>query len=81
MLVSTDGRLQDLNDYEKIIASVVPSQQRFPALWSGDSSYQDNFGKPVQLPLSFLLDKSGNLVERYQGRIPPQAWDRIAEML
>ena len=81
VLVSTDGRLQDLNDYEKIIASVVPSQQRFPALWSGDSSYQDNFGKPVQLPLSFLLDKSGNLVERYQGRIPPQAWDRIAEML
>ena len=28
-----------------------------------------------------LLDKAGQLVEQYHGRIPPEAWDRIADLL
>jgi hypothetical protein len=33
------------------------------------------------LPAAFLLDKTGQLVEQYHGRIPPEAWDRIADLL
>ncbi len=81
VLVSTDRRMKDVDDYEKIISRTVPLQQRFVQLWAGEPGYSDNLGKPATLPLAFLLDKSGKVVERYSGRIPPEAWDKIAELL
>ncbi|MDO9115369.1 MAG: TlpA disulfide reductase family protein [Polaromonas sp.] len=79
--VSTDARMQDMLDYENIISRTVPTRQRFVQLWAGDSSYRDNLGPHAQLPAGYLVDKSGKIVERYVGRIPPQAWDRIADLL
>ena len=81
VLVSMDRRMQDLADYEKIIAQLVPRDQRFVQLWSGEAGYRDNLGKPSQLPASFLIDKSGQVVGQYSGRIPAEAWDRIADLL
>jgi thiol-disulfide isomerase/thioredoxin len=79
--VNTDTRMQDFLDYERIISRTVPLKQRFVQLWTGEAGYRDNVGKPVQLPAAFLVDKSGKVVERYVGRIPPEAWDRIADLL
>lgn len=79
--VSTDRKLQDALDYELIVSRLVPLTQRFSLLWAGDAGYRDTFGKPVQLPTTYLLDKTGIVVEKYVGRIPPEAWDKIAEML
>ncbi|MBC7609137.1 MAG: TlpA family protein disulfide reductase [Polaromonas sp.] len=79
--VSTDTRIQDLLDYERIISRTVPMKQRFVQLWTGESAYKDNMGKQAQLPAAFLVDKTGKVVERYVGRIPPEAWDRIADLL
>jgi peroxiredoxin len=79
--ISTDARMQDLMDYERIISRTVPMKQRFVQLWAGDGSYKDNMGKHAQLPAAFLIDKTGKVVERYMGRIPPEAWDRIADLL
>lgn len=81
VLVSVDSRVQDLNDYERIISRMVPVRQRFIQLWSGAPGYSDSFGKRSQLPASFLLDKAGKVVEQYQGRIPAETWDRIADLL
>jgi len=79
--VSTDSRVQDLLDYERIISRTVPMKQRFVQLWTGESGYQDNLGKHNTLPAAYLLDKTGKVVERYVGRIPPEAWDRIADLI
>ncbi len=79
--VNTDSRMKDMLDYENIISRTVPTRQRFVQLWAGDSSYRDNLGKHEQLPAGYLIDKSGKIVERYVGRIPPEAWDRIADLL
>ena len=79
--VSTDARMQDVLDYEAIISRTVSPRQRFVQLWAGDSSYRDNLGQHAQLPAGYLVDKSGKIVERYLGRIPPEAWDRIADLL
>jgi len=81
VLVSTDRKMKDVEEYEKIISRTVPLQQRFVQLWAGEQGYRDSFGKQAQLPATYLIDKSGKIVERYQGRIPPEAWDRIAELL
>lgn len=79
--VNNDARVQDFLDYERIISRTVPLKQRFIQLWTGESGYKDNIGKPAQLPAAFLVDKTGKIVERYVGRIPPEAWDRIADLL
>lgn len=83
--VSLDRRLQDVTDYEKLVTAMVPASQRFPALWSGDPAYKDSAPRPAHspthLPAAWLLDKSGKLVEQYTGRIPAEAWDRIADLL
>lgn len=81
VLVSTDRKYGDLQEYEKIISRMVPVKQRFIQLWSGEPGYRDSLGAPAQLPLAFLVDKSGKVVERYAGRIPAEAWDRIADLL
>lgn len=79
--ISTDSRVQDLLDYERIISRTVPIKQRFVQLWSGESDYKDNLGKHAQLPSAYLVDKTGKIVERYTGRIPAEAWDKIADLL
>ena len=79
--VSTDGRVQDLLDYERIISRTVPMKERFVQLWTGESGYKDNLGKHAILPTAYLLDKTGKVVERYAGRIPAEAWDKIADLL
>ncbi len=81
VLVSTDRDMKDLEAYEKIISRTVPVKQRFVQLWAGEPGYKDSFGRPAQLPATFVIDKTGKVVERYQGRIPAEAWDKIAELL
>lgn len=87
--VSVDARKKDLDDYEQILSVMVPTPQRFIQLWAGEPGYRDSLvdaaGKPVgkssHLPSAYLIDKSGKVVETYTGRIPAEAWDRIAELL
>ena len=79
--ISFDRREQDAQDYEKLVTTLVPNSLRFPSLWSGNPAYKGNAGRPAQLPTAWLLDKSGKLVETYTGRIPPEAWDKIADLL
>ena len=81
VLVSTDRKVQDVFSYEQIISRTVPLRQRFVQLWAGEPGHSDNLGRPAQLPAAWLIDKTGKVVERYSGRIPPEAWDRIAELL
>ena len=79
--ISFDRREQDAQDYEKLVTTLVPANQRFPSLWSGNPAYKGNAVRPAQLPTAWLLDKSGKLVETYTGRMPAEAWDRIADLL
>lgn len=79
--VNADARRKDWLDYEQLVASAVPTAQRFPSIWRGDPSTVDSMGPPTQWPTAVLIDKSGRPVERYVGRIPAAAWDRIAELL
>jgi cytochrome oxidase Cu insertion factor (SCO1/SenC/PrrC family) len=85
VLVSLDRRMEDVEGYNAIINKAVPMKQRFTQLWVGDKSYQDNLGasqlQRAQLPTTLLIDKSGKLLERYNGRIPAEVWDTISDLL
>jgi thiol-disulfide isomerase/thioredoxin len=81
VLVSVDRKVQDVFAYEQIISRTVPLRQRFVQMWAGEPGHRDNLGRPAQLPAAWLIDKSGKVVQRYSGRIPAEAWDKIAELL
>jgi hypothetical protein len=77
--------MQDVESYNAIINKAVPLQQRFTQMWAGDASYIDNLNTAQmprgQLPATLVMDKTGKLVERYNGRIPAEVWDTIADLL
>ncbi len=85
VLVSVDRRMEDVDSYNAIINKSVPMTQRFTQLWVGGKGYQDNLGatqlQRAQLPTTLLIDKSGKLLERYNGRIPAEVWDTISDLL
>jgi thiol-disulfide isomerase/thioredoxin len=79
--VSLDRKLQDTADYERLVRTVVNKNERLLTLWAGDPAYRFSMARPAHLPAAYLLDKSGRVVAQYDGRIPPEAWDRIADLL
>ena len=85
VLVSVDKNMKDVDSYNAILNASVPVKQRFTQLWAGDAGFKDNLSTlqlpKNQLPATFLIDKTGKLVERYNGRVPAQAWDAIADLL
>jgi peroxiredoxin len=81
VLVSTDRSMKDIEAYDQIISQSVPLKQRFVSLWSGGSGFKQGFGAIAQLPSTFVLDQKGKVVDSYLGRIPTEAWDKVAELL
>jgi thiol-disulfide isomerase/thioredoxin len=85
VLVSVDRRMADVDRYNAIVNKSVPLRQRFTQLWTGDATYQDNVDTAnltrAQLPATLLIDKQGKLVERFNGRISADVWDKISDLL
>jgi thiol-disulfide isomerase/thioredoxin len=89
ILINTDKRMSEIERYNAIINTYVPVKERLTQLWALDPSYKDSLATPemiknrtaTTLPLTLVIDKQGNVVKRYQGRVPAEVWDDIAELL
>lgn len=79
--VNMDAKQSEFRIYEDVVKPLLPEVQKFPSVWGLDPSYKDNLGPVQRLPSAVLINKEGQVVERYSGRIPPEAWDRIADLL
>jgi thiol-disulfide isomerase/thioredoxin len=72
--VNVDANRTDWLSYEKISTQTQTQSQQPIALWSGKSV-------SPRLPLTLVLNIKGQVMARIEGRIAPEAWDSVAELL
>ncbi len=79
--VNIDPKNENLNSFMSITAVAAPVKERFPILWSGQLGYKDTFSKSGKMPVSYVINKEGNIVKRFEGPVPADAWNDIADLL
>ena len=74
--VNVDRNANDWMAYEQILSKTQMPPKNLFTLRLDD-------GKPVptKLPLTLLINAQGKIVSRYEGRLAPEAWDGVADLL
>ena len=70
--VNVDANMADWKSYEQIAAKT--QTQALTAIWTGKPLSQ-------RLPLTLVLDTKGRVLARHEGRVAPEAWDEVADLL
>lgn len=82
VLVSEDRRRADLVAYDQAWTATQDAALQPPSLWAGEAGFADSLKqRPRRLPFTVVLDAQGVERARFEGRIPAQAWDAVAELL
>ncbi|GAA6141701.1 TlpA disulfide reductase family protein [Hydrogenophaga sp. 5NK40-0174] len=79
--INLDKRRADWERYEQVSATTLPPDQRIPSIWGPGTEVLSFQPTAEHLPTALLIDKEGRVVRRYEGRIPAQAWDDIADLI
>ena len=74
--VNVDRTAEDWLAYEHIAARVQLGGDK-PLSLHQDASV----AAPPRLPLTVLIDAQGKVVARFEGRMAPEAWDLVADLL
>ncbi len=74
--VNVDRRIEDWQAYERILGTTRANA-------AGSISLRLDSGQPVpaKLPLTLLVDTQGKVVARYEGRLAPEVWDGVADLM
>lgn len=76
LTVNVDRKQSDWLAYERLVSQTqMPPKNLLPL--RQDAS----LGTPAKLPLTLLVDAQGKIVARYDGRLAPEAWDGVADLL
>jgi cytochrome oxidase Cu insertion factor (SCO1/SenC/PrrC family) len=76
LTVNVNRHAHDWLSYEKILSRV---QVQSPNIISVRQN--DDKPPPSKLPLILLVDTQGQVVARYEGRLAPEVWDAVADLI
>jgi cytochrome oxidase Cu insertion factor (SCO1/SenC/PrrC family) len=79
--VNLDPKREDALAYEAALRQTGASRLPMWTLWHGNTRLPAEWQQPARLPVLLLIDAEGRLVKRHEGRVPPEAWDEVAELL
>lgn len=74
--VNLDRRKDDWLAYENLVNLTQMPGKNLITLRQDDA-----LPTPAKLPLTLLVDAKGNVVARYEGRVAPEVWDSVADLL
>lgn len=86
--INTDARPDQLRSWEAVRIVTVPPIQQWPSLWMHAPGFATTLpldapdaAGTAHLPSIYVLDRTGKLRLHTKGRVPPEVWDTIAELL
>ena len=74
--VNLDRRKDDWLAYENLV-----NVTQMPGKGLISLRQDDALPAPAKLPLTLLVDAKGNVVARYEGRVAPEVWDSVADLM
>lgn len=82
VLVNVDPSPGPARHYQQLLATLLPAEAPPPMLWRRDPNFHDDLPSTLPtLPLTLVLDRRGRVALRFEGRIPAESWNDIADLL
>lgn len=79
--ISTDTREADIAQWHTLQQQTLRAAQRWPSLWTGGTEFATNLPLAGQLPAVWVLDKTGQIKYHVRGRVAPEVWNQVADLL
>ncbi len=82
VLIRVDRTPADLDSCVRTVRLMDPRGPALPVLWAGDPAFSHTLpGPPGRLPMTLVLDTQGGVAQRPEGRMAPEPWDTVAELM
>jgi thiol-disulfide isomerase/thioredoxin len=82
VIVNGDKDRSAAASYWRTVKQLRPADAIGPVIWRGDADFIDSLGGELaQWPVSVLLDRKGKVAGYWEGRMPAEAWDNIADLM
>jgi thiol-disulfide isomerase/thioredoxin len=81
VLVNLDASPTDAQSYERLRRVVAPGELSVFSFWHGQVQLPAAWRGGDRIPYTLIIDREGAVAARHQGRIPPAAWDQVADLL
>ena len=75
--VNVDKNSGDWLAYERIQGQTQAQQPKGLVAVRQD----EGIAAPIKLPLTLLVDAKGKVIARFEGRLAPEAWDGVADLM
>ena len=81
VLINLDASPADVESYERVRRVVAPGEQSVFSFWHGQVQMPVAWRSGDRMPYTLIIDREGAVAARHQGRIPPAAWNQVADLL
>lgn len=79
--LNLDAKRDDALAYEDVLRRSGTPRTSTWSLWQGDAQVPADWLRSARLPVLLLIDAQGQVVRRWEGRVPSDAWDEVADLL
>ena len=79
--LSVDPKRADADSYDRARRLVASDAGPVWSVWQGDVQWPAAWAAVARLPVTLIFDREGMLKARHEGRVPPDVWDEVAELL
>lgn len=76
LAVNVDARAEDWSRYETLVGQTLMPAKNWQSLRLEGAAPTGQ-----RLPLTLLVDTQGKIIQRFEGRLAPEVWDGVADLL
>ncbi len=81
VLVNLDASPADAERYDRARRILAPGEASVFSFWQGQAQMPGPWRSPERLPHTVIFDRQGAVAAQFEGRIPAEAWNQVADLL